>query len=77
MSPEPRAAHKPSVKPKPKSAPANVQDADAGPELVPARGKACEVRVGGHTVRLTNLHKPFWPELGITKGELLQYYANI
>src|SRR5258705_682474 len=28
-------------------------------------------------VRLTNLHKPFWPELGITKGDLIQYYADV
>ena len=26
---------------------------------------------------LTNLHKPFWPELGITKGDLIQYYADV
>jgi bifunctional non-homologous end joining protein LigD len=57
--------------------PANVRDAAAGPALIPARGKACEVRVGGRTVRLTNLHKPFWPELGITKGDLLRYYVSV
>jgi bifunctional non-homologous end joining protein LigD len=28
-------------------------------------------------VRLTNLKKPFWPEDGITKGDLLQYYADV
>ncbi len=28
-------------------------------------------------VRLTNLPKPFWPELGITKGDLIQYYADV
>jgi bifunctional non-homologous end joining protein LigD len=28
-------------------------------------------------VRLTNLRKIFWPELGLTKGDLLQYYANV
>lgn len=33
--------------------------------------------VGGHEVRLTNLRKPFWPELGITKGGLIQYYADV
>jgi bifunctional non-homologous end joining protein LigD len=33
--------------------------------------------VGGHVVSLTNLRKPFWPELGITKGDLLQYYADV
>jgi bifunctional non-homologous end joining protein LigD len=33
--------------------------------------------VDGREVRLTNLRKPFWPELGITKGDLLQYYADV
>ena len=28
-------------------------------------------------VRLTNLQKPFWPERGITKGMLIQYYADV
>ena len=36
-----------------------------------------EVKVGGHTVKLTNLGKPFWPELGIIKGDLLRYYAEV
>ena len=33
--------------------------------------------VDGREVRLTNLRKPFWPELGLTKGDLLQYYADV
>jgi bifunctional non-homologous end joining protein LigD len=33
--------------------------------------------VDGREVRLTNLGKPFWPELGITKGNLIQYYADV
>jgi bifunctional non-homologous end joining protein LigD len=28
-------------------------------------------------VRLTNLRKIFWPALGLTKGDLLQYYADV
>jgi bifunctional non-homologous end joining protein LigD len=28
-------------------------------------------------VRLTNLRKLFWPALGLTKGDLLQYYADV
>jgi bifunctional non-homologous end joining protein LigD len=28
-------------------------------------------------VRVTNLRKVFWPELGLTKGDLLQYYADV
>lgn len=33
--------------------------------------------VDGREVRLTNLRKPFWPELGVTKGDLIQYYADV
>jgi bifunctional non-homologous end joining protein LigD len=33
--------------------------------------------VDGTEVRLTNLRKIFWPELGLTKGDLLQYYADV
>ena len=32
---------------------------------------------GGRSVRLTNLQKIFWAERGITKGALLQYYADV
>jgi bifunctional non-homologous end joining protein LigD len=43
---------------------------------IPASGSA-KVRVDGKDVQLTNLDKPFWPELGITKGDLIQYYADV
>jgi bifunctional non-homologous end joining protein LigD len=33
--------------------------------------------VDGREVRLTNLRKAFWPERGITKGGLIQYYADV
>jgi bifunctional non-homologous end joining protein LigD len=33
--------------------------------------------VEGKEVRLTNLRKIFWPALGFTKGDLLQYYADV
>jgi bifunctional non-homologous end joining protein LigD len=36
-----------------------------------------EVRLGPRAVRLTNLRKLFWPALGITKGDLIQYYADV
>jgi bifunctional non-homologous end joining protein LigD len=32
---------------------------------------------GRHRVQLTNLDKVFWPELGLTKRDLLQYYADV
>jgi bifunctional non-homologous end joining protein LigD len=33
--------------------------------------------IEGQEVRLTNLRKIFWPEIGLTKGDLLQYYADV
>lgn len=33
--------------------------------------------VGKKDVRVTNLRKVFWPALGLTKGDLLQYYASV
>jgi bifunctional non-homologous end joining protein LigD len=35
------------------------------------------LRADGEEVRLTNLRKIFWPDLGLTKGDLLQYYADV
>jgi bifunctional non-homologous end joining protein LigD len=32
---------------------------------------------GGKTVHLTNLNKIFWPDLGFTKRDLLQYYLDV
>ncbi|HVH13601.1 MAG TPA: non-homologous end-joining DNA ligase [Longimicrobium sp.] len=60
-----------------RASPPNVAESKASPDLVPRKGKQCEVRVGGRTVRLTNLQKPFWPELGITKGDLLRHYVEV
>ena len=36
-----------------------------------------EVEVDGKLVKLTNLRKLFWPELGITKRDLIQYYIDV
>ena len=33
--------------------------------------------IGDREVRLTNLRKLFWPELSLTKGDLLRYYATV
>jgi bifunctional non-homologous end joining protein LigD len=45
--------------------------------LLPTEKNNVTLDFGGQLVKLTNLHKPFWPDLGITKGRLLQYYADI
>jgi len=44
---------------------------------IPRNEKSVDITVAGRTVTLTNLGKPFWPELGITKGDLIQYYADV
>ncbi len=36
-----------------------------------------ELRVGRRTLKLGNLDKVFWPEDGITKGDVLDYYRRI
>jgi bifunctional non-homologous end joining protein LigD len=46
-------------------------------ERIPADRNAARVRAGRHSVQLTNLRKPFWPELGYTKADLLRYYAAV
>jgi bifunctional non-homologous end joining protein LigD len=48
----------------------------AKPEI-PRGQELAVVEVDGRVVRLTNLQKPFWPELGLTKGDLLRYYLEI
>ena len=45
--------------------------------VIPTDAKDVVLDVGGQEVRLTNLPKPFWPDLGITKGDLIQYYADV
>ncbi|MBA2475607.1 MAG: DNA ligase D [Actinobacteria bacterium] len=36
-----------------------------------------ELRHGGRVLKLSNLGKAFWPEEGITKGDLLAYYRAV
>jgi bifunctional non-homologous end joining protein LigD len=35
------------------------------------------IRKGKRILRLSNLEKPFWPEEGITKGDLIAYYRDV
>jgi bifunctional non-homologous end joining protein LigD len=50
---------------------------DTAPRVIPIDRKQVTVRLGEREVRLTNLQKPFWPALGLVKGDLLDYYARI
>jgi bifunctional non-homologous end joining protein LigD len=42
------------------------------PETMPT-----EIRKGSRVLKLSNLDKPFWPDEGITKGDLLAYYRDV
>ena len=44
---------------------------------IPTNENEAELTLGGHRVKLTNLDKLFWPDGGITKRDLLQYYAAV
>lgn len=35
------------------------------------------IKVQGHEVKLTNLHKVFWPDEGYTKGDVINYYNRV
>jgi len=52
---------------------------DKRPEEVHREREAIgpEVKRGRRVLKLSNLDKPFWPEEGITKGDLLSYYRDV
>jgi bifunctional non-homologous end joining protein LigD len=45
--------------------------------LIPTDQDHVVLTIERKTVRLTNLRKVFWAGLGLTKGDLLQYYADV
>jgi len=49
------------------------------PTPLPARraGEAWLLEAAGRELRLSNLNKLYWPDDGITKGDLLAYYWNV
>ncbi|CAN5824659.1 MAG: hypothetical protein H0T77_04530 [Pyrinomonadaceae bacterium] len=44
---------------------------------IPRDAQGVELDFDGQIVKLTNLDKLFWSELGITKRDLIQYYADV
>ena len=44
---------------------------------IPREKQNLDAEVQGEIVKLTNLRKVFWPDEGITKRDLLQYYTDI
>ncbi len=47
------------------------------PVEIPRHQDTVVLTVDRHEVRLTNLRKVFWDDLGLSKGDLLQYYADV
>src|SRR5215216_2598494 len=45
--------------------------------VIPTDADDVTLTVAGREVRLTNLRKLFWPERKISKGMLIQYYADV
>jgi bifunctional non-homologous end joining protein LigD len=57
---------------------AEVVREEGGPEPQrTAEPRRDVVRRGRRELRLSNLEKPFWPDEGITKGDLLEYYRQV
>jgi len=57
--------------------PTRAKQAPKGTIEIPGGEKNALLEVGKRQVRLTHLEKAFWPDLGISKRDLLQYYADI
>ena len=44
---------------------------------LPKNKNSLDVEFGDRVVKLTNLNKLFWPKLGVTKRDLIQYYLDV
>jgi len=54
-----------------------LRDDKEADEVVAPQPIESVVRDGRRELRLSNLDKPFWPDEGITKGDLLSYYRVV
>ena len=54
-----------------------IRDDKLAAEVTRAEPISEVIRARGRELRLSNLDKPFWPEEGITKGNLLRYYQAV
>ena len=50
---------------------------EPGRFAIPRDREAIVAQPDGKDVALTNLRKVFFPQTGTTKGDLLQYYADV
>jgi bifunctional non-homologous end joining protein LigD len=54
-----------------------LRDDKTAADVVSDTPVANVLRSGKRELKLSNLDKPFWPEAGITKGDLLRYYQAV
>jgi bifunctional non-homologous end joining protein LigD len=54
-----------------------IREDKSAAEVTEERPISDVVRKGKRELRLSNLDKPFWPDEGITKGDLLAYYQAV
>jgi bifunctional non-homologous end joining protein LigD len=77
MSPRSSSSPKRTRKAAKPPAPAPRESNPKGPLSIPKDLNDVTLQVNGTPVKLTNLQKIFWPALGLTKRDLLQYYADV
>jgi bifunctional non-homologous end joining protein LigD len=54
-----------------------LREDKAPEEVVREEPLPTEIRKGGRVLKLSNLDKLFWPDEGITKGDLIAYYRDV
>jgi len=54
-----------------------LRDDKSADDVVRERPIEEEIRIGKRVLKLSNLDKVFWPEEGITKGDVLTYYQAV
>lgn len=64
------------LKTRAKSTP-GTQTPPVKPADIPKDAPEVAIEIDGRRVKLTNLQKIFWPDAGITKGDLIRYYNII
>src|ERR1700735_1953483 len=72
--PDARPAARPNSSPRSALKPSRPKSQTA---VIPRDVDDAEINVEGGSVRLTNLRKVFWPDLGLTQRDLLQYYLDV
>jgi len=66
---KPKSAQKKAIKPKSNKSPADL--------LLTSKKETEELKVDGHLLKLTHLNKLYWPEDGVTKRDMFNYYHQV